>query len=276
MTIAELIDSGILGLTVLAALVGAIGSLLGVILKDFFFSRSFERWKAGQALQQIYVRYANPIFFAASELCNRLEEICEWYPAPFLDSNLLNIETERMQSNAANDPYYKRYKLISSIYRFRSFLGWLELLRQEIVFLESGKSAKNRVLERKLETIRSDLADGQLNTSSDWVSWQDRLLFREEQRAIGERMITRSNHSLSVIGYAEFCAKLERSAAGDKDQWLGTALSFLVGPSTIDKNFHLVRLKRLIVHLVELMKELNPSKVSEEQKEWLRKFSSQI
>lgn len=276
MSFEKLIDSGILGLTVVAALVGALGSLLGVILKDFFFSRSLERWKARQSLQQIYVRFTNPIFLAASELCNRLEEICDRHPSPFLDANLLKIKTEKMQSNTANDPYFKRYKLISSVYRFCSFLGWLELLRQEIVFLESGKSAKNRVLERKLEAIRSDLADGQLNTAIDWISWHDRLIFREEQRAIGERMIIKTDNVPSIMGYAEFCTKLEGLVAGDKDQWLGIALSFLADPSTSDKNFHLTRLKRLIVHLIELMQQLDSSQVRDEQKKWLRDFSSQI
>lgn len=276
MTISQLIDSGILELTVIAALVGAVGGLIGVVLKDFFFSRSFERWKARQALQQIYVRYTNPIFLAASELCNRLVEICETHPAPFLASDLLSIKTERMQSNTTDDLYYKKYKLVSSIYRFCAFWGWLELLRQEIVFLESGKSTKNKVVERKLEAIRADLADGQLNTSNDWISWHDRLVFREEQRAIGEIMIVKTDHSATVMGYGEFCAKLEKSSAGSRDHWLETALCFFLDPPNVDKNFHLIRLKRLIVHLVELMEELDNSQVSKEQKEWHRQYSSQF
>ncbi len=169
MNILEIIDSGILGLTVVAALVGAASGLIGVILKDFFFSRSFERWKTKQALERIYIRYADPIFLAANELCNRLEEICERHPAPYLNSKLFDNKAIKMQSNTTNDPYFQRYKLLSSIYRFCSFLGWLELFRQEIVFLESEKSAKNRVLETKLSLIRSDLADGQLNTAENWM-----------------------------------------------------------------------------------------------------------
>ena len=275
MPIEEIIDSGILGLTVVAAFVGAISSLLGVILKDFFFSRSFEQWKARQALERIYVRYKDPIFLAASDLCNRLEEICERHPAPYLDSKLFEIKKERMQSNTASDPYFQRYKLLSSIYRFCSFLGWLELFRQEIVFLESGKSAKNRALERKLGAIRSDLADGQLNTANDWINWHDRLIFREEQRAIGEKMIIRTNDAVSVMGYAEFCEKYD-GALSDTDQWFQIAISFLADPSNKEKDFQLIRLKRLVVHLVELMKELDKSRVRDEQKEWLRKFSSQI
>lgn len=33
------------GLTVLGAIVSTLGSLFGVVLKDYFFSRSLERWK---------------------------------------------------------------------------------------------------------------------------------------------------------------------------------------------------------------------------------------
>ena len=275
MTIKEIIDSGILGLTVVAALVGAAGSLIGVILKDFFFSRSFEKWKTRQALERIYARYTDPIFLAANDLCNRLEEICERHPASYLDSKLFDNKVIKMQSNTASDPYFQKYKLLSSIYRFCSFLGWLELFRQEIVFLESGKSAKNRALERKLNLIRSDLADGQLNTAEDWIRWHDRLIFREEQRAIGEKMIIRKNGNISVMGYAEFCEKLDIPIE-NRDHWLQIAISFFVDPSSVNKDFHLIRLKRLIVHLVELMNELDRSRVRIEQKEWLKKFSSQI
>ena len=42
------------GLTVLGAIVSTLGSLFGVVLKDYFFSRSFERWKQRQTLEQLY------------------------------------------------------------------------------------------------------------------------------------------------------------------------------------------------------------------------------
>lgn len=268
MTFADLLSSEIMGLTVIAALVGVVGSWFGVILKDFFFTRAFERWKTKQTLQRVYVRFTDPIFLSASDLCNRLKEICERHPAPYLSSKYLRVDSERMETNTANDPYFQRYKLLSSVYRFCSFLGWLELFRQEIVFLDSGRSLKNRRLENKLNAIRSDLADGQLNTAKDWILWHDRLIFREEQRAIGEKMIVRINNTVSVMGYAEFCEKLVKPSVDNQDQWIRIALSFIADPSDEDKDFHLIRLNRLIIHLVELMMVLDRKRVRRDQREW--------
>ena len=263
-----------LGLTVIAALVGAIASLLGLVLKEYFFSRSLESWKSRQALQRLYVRYRDPILLAASELCTRLREICERHPVSYLNRTFLQSRPEAMKTTTADDPYFQRYKLISSAYRLCSFFGWLELFRQEIVFLESGKLAVNRALQRRLDALRSDLADGQLNTADDWPDWHDRLIFREEQRAIGEAMITGIDGSPSIMGYAEFCKVIEGSTVHASGRWVDCALNFLLDPARTEKDFHLIRLKRLLVHLVELMEQLDSSRVSHKQKDWWREYRS--
>ena len=45
----------ILGLSVLGAIVTTAGSLLATVVKDFFFARSLEKWKARQQLRQVYL-----------------------------------------------------------------------------------------------------------------------------------------------------------------------------------------------------------------------------
>ncbi len=88
-------------------------------------------------------------------------------------------------------------------------------------------------------------------------------------------MIIRKNGNASVMGYAEFCEKLDRPIE-NRDQWFQIAISFLADPSSADKDYRLIRLKRLIVHLIELMNELDKSRVRTEQKEWCKKYSLQI
>ena len=60
------------------------------------------------------------------------------------------------------------------------------MYRQELVFVDTEHSKTSQLLEPKLLKIREDLADGQLNDAPDWPEWADALLFREEQRAVGE------------------------------------------------------------------------------------------
>jgi len=83
----------ILGLTVVAALVTTTGTLLGLILKEVFLARSFERWKSRRSLLQVSRKYRDPIVLAALELCNRLDRICREYPPDYLDASLLGCST---------------------------------------------------------------------------------------------------------------------------------------------------------------------------------------
>src|SRR5215475_7557228 len=193
----------IFGLSVVGAIVTTTGTLIGLFLKEVFFARSLERWKAKQTLEQISQKYREPIALTALELCNRLTQICEDYPPNFLDSDLLNTSAERPTLNSAADLYFRRYRLISTVYRLCAFLSWIELYRQDMTYLDAGNNKNKRRVDQAIFAVRSDLADGQLNTAQDWADWHDALLFREEQRAIGESMITAVGNARNVIGYAQ-------------------------------------------------------------------------
>jgi hypothetical protein len=112
-----------LGLTVVASIISTFGALLGVFLKDYFFSRSFERWKARQVLELVYQKYRDPLFLSARELTSRMTEIIEHYPTVYLRKEVLSSHPERQLENTIDDPYFRRYKLISTVYRFGAFLG---------------------------------------------------------------------------------------------------------------------------------------------------------
>jgi hypothetical protein len=188
-----------LGLAVVAAVVSTFGALLGVILKDYFFSRSFERWKQKQSLELLYQKYRDPLFLSASELASRVAELLYHYPAIYLSQEVLSLQPTKQLHNNIDDPYFQRYKLVSTIYRFCAFFGWLELYRQETTYLHSGDSKYSRSLECAVEMIRGDLADGQINGADDWEKWKDSLIFREELRAIGESMIETRGSTRAVM-----------------------------------------------------------------------------
>src|SRR5574341_1144014 len=174
-----------LGLTVLGAVVSTIGALLGVVLKDYFFTRSLERWKQRQTLEQIYQKFRDPLLLAARELASRTLEILDHYPTVYLREEVLASRPKKQIENSIEDAYFQRYKLLSAAYRLSAFLGWLELYRQEITFLHSGNNRHAKALDVAVDRIRSDLADGQINMAEDWPEWRDTLVFREELRAIG-------------------------------------------------------------------------------------------
>jgi hypothetical protein len=260
----------ILGFAVVGALVTTIGTLFGLFLKEVLFARSFEQWKAKQSLDQISRRYRDPITLSALELCNRLKRICDAYPPDFLASDLLASVPARPSLNSSADPYFKRYTLISSVYRLCAFLGWIELYRQEITFLHINEGTANLRLDQAIYAIRSDLADGQLNSAKDWNVWYDALVFREEQRAIGESMITMSGDVKVVMGYAEFC-DLFPSKHTSRGRWIEVASSLLLDPKA-NKDFRLVRIRRLVAHLVDLVELLAPSRLRDDHRNARSRF----
>lgn len=84
------------------------------------------------------------------------------------------------------------------------YLGWVEILRRGIQFLDLGRSRVNTRVMRQISRIGSSLA------RIDPVSNELRL-FRVQQRAIGGLMVHPDGEPgrRRCLGYAEFCVKLE-------------------------------------------------------------------
>jgi hypothetical protein len=250
-----------LGLSVIGAVIAAVGALIGIILKDFVLSRSFETWKQGRALEQIYQKYRDPLLLAGRELQSRVCEIISDYPTVFLATTVYASKPEKQLANSADDEYYKRYKLISTLYRLSAFLGWLELYRQEITFLHSGKNEHAAALAAAVDNIRIDLADGNINDAEDWDRMRDTLVFREELRAIGESLIETRGGTRAVMGYGRYVELLESPTPSPAQRWSLVVANFFLDLQSFD--FRQARLKRLFVHTVQLTRLLDGKSVED-------------
>lgn len=130
-----------LGLTVVGSVVSTLGALFGILLKDYFFSRSFERWKQRQTLELLYQKYRDPLILSARELASRTVEIVDNYPTVFLKATVLASRPERQLDNSTKDPYFQRYKLVSTAYRFCAFLGgWNFIAKRLRTCIPAGAS----------------------------------------------------------------------------------------------------------------------------------------
>ena len=240
----------ILGLSVLGALVTTVGSLLATVVKDFLLARSLERFKTQQQLRQVYLKLRDPLLLSTIDLVNRIAEIAFESTVNFLDPALLQASASRMTENSAHDLYYQRYKFVSTSYRLCVWFGWVEMYRQETTFLDSGQRKTNEDFEHHVQAMRSSLADGHLNDADDWLAWTDSLIFREEQRAIGERMLDASRRA--AIGYAEFNTRLIPSGSHPTDPWIRLAVDFLSDlksiPDADERDFRRARCLLLIKH----------------------------
>jgi hypothetical protein len=171
----------------------------------------------------------------------------------FLTATVLDSRPSGQRQNSTDDPYFRRYKLLSTLYRFCAFLGWLELYRHEITYLHTGSSHRSRELQEAIELIREDFADGQLSTAEDWQTWRDGLVFREELRAIGESMIESNNTPRTVMGYGRFVELFDSLDSSPMQRWAQVLLNFLLDLGVEQRDFRRVRLQRLVVHLVDVL-----------------------
>ena len=96
-----------------------------------------------------------------------------------------------------------QYARNSTAFVFAEYLGWAEIIRRDIRFLDLGKHRANQQLILLLSNINETL-----NTSGWWGATF--RIFRTQQRAIGELMIEPAGEpgSRSCIGFLEFCRKL--------------------------------------------------------------------
>lgn len=99
-------------------------------------------------------------------------------------------------------PEDRLYAVRSTLHVLAEYLGWVEILRRRINFLDLGNKESNRRIVALLSRISTVLNDD---------AYPDRnfRLFRSDQRAIGELVIKEGKDADSCIGYAEFCARLE-------------------------------------------------------------------
>ncbi len=258
----------------MGAIVSTFGALLGVLLKEYFFSRSFERWKQQQTLEQIHLRFRDPLVLATRELASRTHEILDEYPTVYLHKKVLSLRPEKQAENSTDDAHFQQYKLVSTAYRLSAFLGWLELYRQEITFLHPGHNRHIKSLETIIGKFRSDLADGQHNTFDDWHEWRDTLIFREEQRAIGESLIESRDKTRTVIGYGRYCEQREAESLNPIKRWSPIVLNFYLDLETNGKDFRQIRLQKMYLHLIKLMRLLEADSVESYLQEMYDKLTA--
>jgi hypothetical protein len=99
----------------------------------------------------------------------------------------------------------RQYARCSTLWLFGQFLGWTEILRREVQFLDLGSRKTNRNVQLRLNDISAALA-------SDFYGRDDFIVFRSDQRAIGEFMVTerdtQSGKRPDCLGYSEFLQSL--------------------------------------------------------------------
>ncbi|MEV4224789.1 hypothetical protein [Nonomuraea sp. NPDC049725] len=145
-------------------------------------------------------RYRDALLWAAFDLQSRLYNILHGYEVdrrPGRRGFLRSFLVEGTQQQA-------EYVRTSTAFLFAEYLGWVEIFRDDLRFLDLGNRRKNRRVMSLLARIGSTLNAAHTSEVEGF------RIFRVHQRAIGELMIEAESEpgQRRCIGYAAFCAKL--------------------------------------------------------------------
>lgn len=137
-----------LPITVQAALIGAVASIVVGILRDFVSKWWSEKRASQKSAEDVYRLYAEPLGSAATSLMWRLREI-------FSEDGRASYLTEHGPRTAFED-----YKLRSTYYRLAAVLGWVRALRRELSFFRLEGVGRLTEIEEAIGSFESALADG--------------------------------------------------------------------------------------------------------------------
>ncbi|MDW4500134.1 hypothetical protein R5H30_19260 [Sulfitobacter sp. D35] len=144
--------------------------------------------------QDIVARYRDPLLHAAFDLQSRIYNISE---QGFLQRYLAN----------GNDREQK-YAVENTVFLVAQFLGWTELVRQDIRFMEMEEQEKTQALRKLQDGVYASFQTDALGPVF--------RLFAGEQRAVGELMIRRETGGSHCLGYASFLT----GRPPEMDRWL--------------------------------------------------------
>jgi hypothetical protein len=137
------------------------------------------------------------------------------FPLSYAREDYIYGQPQRPKETSFQDDYYKKYRLVDITYRLCAVIGWMELYREDASFLNDGEISRRSHLEKIFASIRDDLAN-EFTQEKGGLPWMDAWILEDEQRAIGEKMLTKvgaaansaNQQYVSVKGYASFCEDL--------------------------------------------------------------------
>jgi len=230
----------------MVAVVSAVIAVLGAI----FTAVSGYWWQTRlrTAERQDYMsRYRDSLLWAAFDLQSRLWNILYGYEVDRTGTGR-GFFTAFLLEGSEQQAVYVRY---STVYLFAQYMGWAEIFRRDIQFLDIGGSERNERAVLLLSQIGHTFSYGYPDSGKVFH------VFRVNQRAIGELMIPAESKPGErwCIGYAEFCRRMSEDR--ESREWLGGLLDD-VDLAAHDPETAVERVTRLQHQLIDLIDFLDP------------------
>jgi hypothetical protein len=208
---------------VVIALIALAGSIVSTAATVF----GAPAFQARRDARKVLNTYREPLIAASYELQARLHNILT------NEFTTKYVEGDERRSGAAVD---------STLYVFAQFFAWREIIRREIQFLQFERDHETREIARLVGDIGETFLTDDLGTQL--------MIWRVEQRGLGEQMIVTENGRQSCMGYAAFVKDRAKMK-----EWLDPIEEGLRDLND-DGRRRLVALQHL---LVDLVRKLDPN-----------------
>jgi len=217
---------------VIAVLGAAVTAVLGQRLQTQLKSR--ER-------QDYMGRYRDALLWAAFDLQSRIYNILYGFEVD-RDPGLTGFTTTYLVEGSERQALYVTR---STAFLFAEYLGWVEIFRRDIQFLDLANSDMNQRIMFTLTEISRTMGSASVLETDCF------MIFRADQRALGELMIEPDGKpgERRCIGYATFCSKL---ADNGFSEW-GQDLLNHVERAAREPAMATIRLTKLQHQLIDLI-----------------------
>jgi hypothetical protein len=164
------------------AVIALIGSVVSTVVTVFGAPALQARRDARKDLEN----YREPLLAACYELQARLYNI---------------LQLSFVEKYVIGDAAGKRKSAIeSTLYVFAQFFGWREIIRREVQYLRFSRDSHTREVAMLLRDI------GEVFLSDRYGP--QFMIWRVEQRGLGEKMILAADGKMTCLGYASFVDRL--------------------------------------------------------------------
>ncbi|MDQ6616272.1 MAG: hypothetical protein M3083_16415 [Actinomycetota bacterium] len=221
--------------SVLAAVISGAFAVASLIL-----NRRAARRDRALSADNLANRYRSPLLHAAFDLQARLYNIQR---KAFLD----RFYRDDAPAN------YREYAAANTMYLIGQYLCYSEVIRRSVLLLDPVDRRRQQALMEAMARIRYTFA-------TDAISDSTLVVFRGEQRAIGEILLAAANGPADgsprwdCWGYAEFVSRLDAPEIG---KWFGN-LRVGIDALATDLNAHNERLIALQHDLLGLIALIDP------------------
>jgi hypothetical protein len=183
---------------VVVALITA-GAALTVSLISFPLNHLIDQRARRSQTLDLMGRYSDPLLWSVHDLRSRIRTILD---EDFLGRYLISADDAILPSG---DIFMRPYARRHTVFVLAQYLGWVEILRRDIGFLDLGDRRRNRKLVELLSVIRRVLFAVDLDPVFHIPTGH--------QRAVGELMIAPDHATPGqgrCIGFATFCQRLDK------------------------------------------------------------------